>query len=101
MKHVKTQFQIANKRQINHDCYIYDLKWAGQKFNLGIGQHFRIVQQIPTWEHPDGEEVIRKYTPISPCSKHDVIFVLFSKSYNFWSKFIGLTRILSSLMEEN
>ncbi len=60
------------KRKINHDCYIYDLKWAGPYFYLGIGQHFRIIENIPTYDHPEGQEVMRKYTPISSCESNKV-----------------------------
>lgn len=69
MQPVESELQIVDKKQINHDCYIYDLKWAGPQFELCIGQHFRIIETVPTAECPEGEEVIRKYTPISPCSQ--------------------------------
>ena len=69
MQPINTQVQIADKKQINHDCYIYSLKWAGPRFDLSIGQHFRITETIPTAQCPEGEEVIRKYTPISRCSQ--------------------------------
>lgn len=66
---IVSKFLITDKKTINHDCYIYNLSWAGPKLCMTIGQHFRIVENIPTYEHPEGEEVIRKYTPISPCNQ--------------------------------
>ena len=66
---IKSKLRIVEKTTINHDCYIYLLEWAGPSFPLTIGQHFRIVETIPTFDVPEGEEVIRKYTPISPCSQ--------------------------------
>jgi NAD(P)H-flavin reductase len=65
----KSKLEIVDKKKINHDCYIYSLKWADEPFFLSIGQHFRIVETIPTFDAPEGEEVSRKYTPISPCSQ--------------------------------
>lgn len=69
--------EIIEKIPLNHDCYVYKLKFIGQAFQLTIGEHFRIVETIKTIEHPEGEEVVRKYTPISPCSQKDVMDVLF------------------------
>jgi hypothetical protein len=66
---VQTTLQIVDKKAINHDCYIYKLKFTDARFDLSIGQHFRIVETIKTFETPEGEEVTRKYTPISPCSQ--------------------------------
>lgn len=40
---ITSKFKILDKKIINHDCYIYMLGWAGPKFKLSIGQHFRIV----------------------------------------------------------
>lgn len=57
------------------------MAWAGPKFNLGIGQHFKIVETIPTWEFPEGETVSRKYTPISPCNIHSEKIELLLKIY--------------------
>ena len=66
---MQSRLKIVQKRKINHDTYIYDFSWASDKFKLAIGQHLRIVETIPTHDAPDGEEVVRKYTPISPCSQ--------------------------------
>ena len=32
MQPIKSKLHIANKTKINHDCYIYSLKWAGPSF---------------------------------------------------------------------
>ena len=66
---IQSKLKIVQKRKINHDTYIYDFNWDGEKFKLCIGQHLRIVETIPTFDAPEGEEVVRKYTPISPCSQ--------------------------------
>ncbi len=81
---IQTVAEIVQKKAINHDCYIYKFKFIDRPFDLGIGQHFRIVETIKTFEVPEGEQVIRKYTPINPCSQkvfcidtQDVLDVLF------------------------
>jgi NAD(P)H-flavin reductase len=48
----KSKLQIVEKKAINHDSYIYSLKWAGPKFKFDIGQHFRIIQHLKTNDHP-------------------------------------------------
>lgn len=60
---------ILSKTPVNHDCYLYQFKFVDGSFDLNIGEHFRIVETIKTYEAPEGEEVVRKYTPISPCSQ--------------------------------
>lgn len=40
---IRSKFIITAKKAINHDCYIYNLSWAGPKFTMKIGQHFRII----------------------------------------------------------
>lgn len=37
-------------------------------FGLPIGQHVVLTATTPTPKHPEGEEIQRKYTPISPLS---------------------------------
>jgi hypothetical protein len=53
-KVIRSKFQIKEKKKINHDSYVYKLVWAGPKFKLGIGQHFRILEHLKTWEYPEG-----------------------------------------------
>lgn len=52
---IKTKFQIVGKDQVNHNCYIFKFKFAGPKFTLKNGQHFRISEFFPTPKHPEGE----------------------------------------------
>lgn len=60
---------IIRKTPINHNCYIYQLKFVDGYFDLKIGEHFKITETIKTYDAPEGEEISRKYTPINPCSQ--------------------------------
>ena len=40
---IQTVAEIISKKAINHDCYIYQLKFIDRAFELSIGQHFRIA----------------------------------------------------------
>lgn len=73
---IQTAATIISKTKINHDCYIYRLKFIDHPFELKVGEHFRIIETIKTFSSPEGEEVIRKYTPINPCFQKDVMDVL-------------------------
>jgi len=64
MAHI-IEVSILQKRQVNHDCYIFTLGLP-HPIAFQMGEHFRIIQHLKTHEHPEGEEVVRKYTPISP-----------------------------------
>lgn len=66
---IECEVEITNKVAVNHDCYIFTAKFINEVITFKIGQHFRILQQIKTKENPDGELVVRKYTPITPCSQ--------------------------------
>lgn len=66
---IKTEIVVVDKQTINHDCYIFTLKFVSEPIQFSIGQHFRIIETIKTMANPDGEEVMRKYTPISPCQQ--------------------------------
>jgi hypothetical protein len=57
------------KRKLNHDCYIFSFRFTGKKIYFGIGQFFRIIKVLKTYDHPEGEELARKYTIINPCSE--------------------------------
>jgi hypothetical protein len=46
---ILTIVQLIDKKPINHDSYIFKLKFIDRPFRLGIGQHFRIVENIPTY----------------------------------------------------
>lgn len=47
-KPIVSKLQISEKTAINHDCYIYKLKFVDEEFALQIGQHFRIIENIKT-----------------------------------------------------
>lgn len=49
---ILTTTQIIAKTAVNHDSYIYKLKFVDQPFRLSIGQHFRIIETIKTYECP-------------------------------------------------
>lgn len=60
---------ITAKQKVNHDCYVFSFRFTAQPIHFAIGQHFRIIQFLKTHEHPEGEELVRKYTPINPCAQ--------------------------------
>jgi len=60
---------ITRKLKVNHDCYIYTYEFTDEKILFSIGQFFKIIKFLPTHEHPEGEELQKKYTPINYCSQ--------------------------------
>jgi len=52
---------------VTHDTFIYTYQITPETMTLGLnlGNHIAIDAIIPTKENPKGEEVSRKYTPIS------------------------------------
>lgn len=70
---IQTLMQIIDKKVINHDSYIYRMKFIEQVIPISIGQHLAISQVIKTYHCAEGEEVTRRYTPITPCGQHVVI----------------------------
>lgn len=60
---------ITRKQKVNHDCYIYSFEFLQDKIIFPIGSYFRIIKFLPTYDHPEGEELAKKYTPINPCSQ--------------------------------
>ena len=67
---IHTTATLIDKVPYNHDCVKFRLKFNDKPFMLNIGQHLRIIQTVKTQDKPEGEEFIRKYTPISPCNQH-------------------------------
>lgn len=59
---------LAEAIPISHDTKIFKFRLPDEAQCLGlpIGQHLLLKAKIKTSEHPDGEEVCRKYTPTSP-----------------------------------
>ena len=78
------------KKAINHDCYVYKLKFVENPFKLSIGQHFRIVETVRHSDNGEPEEVIRKYTPISPCK--EVFGLTLRRTLTCLSRYTGPTR---------
>ena len=56
---------------------------------------------LPTHDHPEGEELAKKYTPINPCAQTVPSRLSYRTKLTFWSKFIGQTSILIFLMVVN
>ena len=44
--------EIISKTPINHDSYIYQLKFVDTPIALSLGQHFRITETIKTYDAP-------------------------------------------------
>ena len=65
----RVEATIVGKQQVNHDSYIYSFRWDDDAIPFSIGQHFKIVKHLPTHEHPEGELLLKKYTPINPCKQ--------------------------------
>ena len=49
---IQTTAEIISKTPINHDSYIYKLKYVDMPLELGIGEHFRICETIKTFDSP-------------------------------------------------
>lgn len=43
---INSKMQIVNKTKINHDSYIYRLKFTGPQFPINIGQHLKIIANV-------------------------------------------------------
>ena len=95
-----TTAEIISKRPLNHDCYLYQIRFSDKPFDLRIGEHFRFAETIKTFDAPEGEEIIRKYTPISPLSQK-VSLPYFRMSSTFSLKYTGPMWILSFPMGVN
>ena len=48
----KVEVVITTKEKINHDCYIYKLAYTNQTIDFNIGQFFKFIVNIPTYDHP-------------------------------------------------
>eukprot|EP00331_Platyophrya_macrostoma_P033788 CAMPEP_0176437688 /NCGR_PEP_ID=MMETSP0127-20121128/18788_1 /TAXON_ID=938130 /ORGANISM="Platyophrya macrostoma, Strain WH" /LENGTH=259 /DNA_ID=CAMNT_0017821397 /DNA_START=179 /DNA_END=956 /DNA_ORIENTATION=- len=58
---------MTKKIKVTHDTIIlrFDLPEPDMRLGIDVGQHIEIYERIVTKETPEGEEVYRKYTPIS------------------------------------
>ena len=59
--------KLAKKIKLTHDTYIFRFSFPNHEwtFGLPIGNHVIFGAEIKTKEHPEGEMVYRKYTPVS------------------------------------
>lgn len=96
----RVEAAITKKQKVNHDCYIFSYQFLDEKIQFSIGQYFKIIKTLPTTDHPEGEELQKKYTPINPCSQTVNNFSDRILSIFLWRS-TGQTPILCSLKEEN
>jgi len=76
------KFPLQMRRQLNHDTFLLRFALPKQDMTLGLalGTHIILSATFPTYDHPEGELVARKYTPVS--TLHDKgHFDLLIKSY--------------------
>lgn len=66
---VQSLVELVEKTPINHDSYRLRFKFLDHKIGVGIGHHIRITEVLKTYQISEGEEVLRRYTPISPCGQ--------------------------------
>jgi NAD(P)H-flavin reductase len=61
------KLRLGAKIKITHDTYIFRFSFSDPDYTFGlpIGQHVIFSANIPTTEHPEGELIERKYTPIT------------------------------------
>ncbi len=61
------KLKLGRTIKLTHDTFIFRFSFSDPDFTFGlpIGQHVIFSATIPTKEHPEGELVERKYTPIS------------------------------------
>ena len=59
--------KLLEKIDLTHDSFIFRfaLPDPEKEFGLHLGGHLLFIANIKTKEHPEGEEITRKYTPIS------------------------------------
>jgi len=71
------ELELIKKEQISPDTYNFHFKLPSkdQEFGLHIGGHVFFLATLPSAEHPEGEEIHRKYTPIGKV--HDKGTVVF------------------------
>ena len=61
------KLKISAIEQVTHDTFIYRLALPDPEVELGLycGGHVRFHAKIPTKKHPEGQDIMRKYTPTS------------------------------------
>lgn len=67
-KEDQVYLKLIKRIKVSEDTLIYRFGFPepDMSFGLPIGKHVIFAATMPTKEHPEGEEVMRKYTPISP-----------------------------------
>jgi cytochrome-b5 reductase len=83
--------RLGTKIKLTHDTYIFRFSFTDpdHTFGLPIGQHVIFSANIPTKEHPEGELVERKYTPITAVRHHSCVdFVIKIYRKNVHPKFL-------------
>jgi hypothetical protein len=53
-KPIHATAEVVSKTPVNHDCYLYKLKFVDRSFDLHIGEHFRMTETIKTYENSEG-----------------------------------------------
>mmetsp|Transcript_29048 Transcript_29048/g.43808 ORF Transcript_29048/g.43808 Transcript_29048/m.43808 type:complete len:261 (+) Transcript_29048:2-784(+) len=65
------KLKLTHKIKVSHDSYIYKFGFPDEAstFGLPVGKHVVFNATFPTKAEPNGDEVSRKYTPISEVSQ--------------------------------
>jgi cytochrome-b5 reductase len=81
-KKKKHEVKLVDKIKLTHDTYkfIFALPNSESVLGLKVGEHLKIHQIINTPDSPNGEEIVRSYTPVSSVNKKG-IFELVIKVY--------------------
>ena len=60
--------KLSKRIKVSEDTLIYRFGFPDEKmsFGLPIGKHVVFTATVKTKKEPEGEEIQRKYTPISP-----------------------------------
>lgn len=70
--------KLVSKKQVSDDSYIFtfELPSPTQQLGVPIGQHLKLIQQLSTQDFPAGEQVERKYTPVTKLDTKGVMELL-------------------------
>jgi NAD(P)H-flavin reductase len=73
---IQTKVKVTQKSPVNHDCYKMRLEFTDQNFEIKIGQSIRIDAFVKSIKFPEGTNVSRKYSIISPSTNkvHSFLF---------------------------
>eukprot|EP00347_Sterkiella_histriomuscorum_P007906 403347109 len=96
---------LSQKIKITSDTYIFRFKFPDESVNFGlpIGNHVIFSAQVKTKEHPEGELIQRKYTPMSTLTQNGYVdFVIKIYRANVHPRFPEggvMTQYLETLVE--